>query len=136
VRLIAVLGALFFAYLAVIPAVLVAATVDPACTASSSCGYATPVTVYLAVAFAACALGLLGVSLSLVAFAASPSASIGRLVGRALKLAAVGTGVLLFSEFALGYPVAALVILAISVAGGWAITRARPRRAGTRRAPG
>jgi hypothetical protein len=136
VRVIAVLGALLFAYLAVIPAALVGATVDPACSASSSCGYATPVTVYLVIAFAVCSLGLVGAALSLAAFAASPSASTGRLVGRALKLSVAGVGVLLYSEFVLAYPIPALVILAISVAGGWSISRVRPRRAGTRRAPG
>jgi len=136
VRAIAVLGALFFAYLAVIPAALVGSTLDPACSASSSCGYATPVTVYLVIAFAACSLGLLAAGLSLAVFAVRPSPSSGRLVGPALKLSAAGVGVLLFSEFVLAYPVPALIILAISVAGGWLITRARPRRAGRRRVPG
>lgn len=135
-RVIAVLGALFFAYLAVIPAALVGSTVDPACSASSSCGYATPVTVYLVAAFAACSLGLLAAGLSLAVFAASPSPSSARRVGPALRLSALGVGLLLFSEFVLAYPVAAPVILAVSVAGALLITRVPRRRAGRHRAPG
>jgi len=132
VRAIAVLGAVLFAYLAVIPAALVGATVDPGC--ESSCGYSAPVSAYLVVAFAVCSLLLAGSALSMAVFATRPSRAAGRRIGRSLKLTAAAIGVLLFSEFALAYPLPAIVIVAISLLAGWLITH--PPRAGTPRAPG
>ena len=131
-RAIAALGALLFAYLAVIPAALVGATVDPGC---ESCGYSAPVTVYLVAAFAVSSLALAGCAISLAAFAAQPSRSTGRLVGQSLRISAATIGILLFSEFALIHPVAAIVIAAVSLPVGWLIVRGRPPRAGAGRAP-
>lgn len=127
-RVIAVLGALFFGYLAVIPAALVGATLDPGCTASS-CGYAPAITVYLVAAFGACSVALAASAVALAAFAARPSSSRSRLVGRSLAASATAIGLLLLSEFALGYPVAAAVVVAVSVGAVWLTTgRAIPRR--------
>jgi hypothetical protein len=133
VRAIALLGALLFLYLAVIPAALVGSTIDPGC---ESCGYSAPVTAYLVIAFAACSLALAGSALSLAAFAARPSRETGRLARGSLRVSAAAIGGLLFSEFALAYPVAALVIAAVSLSTGWLITRRRSPRAGTPKAPG
>jgi hypothetical protein len=142
VRLLAALGAVLFAYLTVIPAAVVGATIDPAC-AGSPCEYSPPVTVYLVIAFGATALGLAASALALALFAARPSEWSGGLVRTSLKISAVLTGVVLFSELALPHPVAALVIVGVCVPialiGGarrGATSPARPPDADTRRAPG
>jgi hypothetical protein len=142
VRVLAALGALCFAYLAVIPAAVVGATIDPAC-AGTSCEYSPPVAVYLVIAFGATALALGGSALAMALFAARPSEANERLVRTSLKACAVLTGVLLLSEVALPDPVAALVIVSVCVpiALIGAARRDPTRRAtrpgaGTRRAPG
>ena len=113
-RILAALGAVCFAYLAVIPGAVVGATIDPAC-AGSSCEYSPPVTVYLVIAFGATTLALAGSALSLALFAARPSASSEHLVRASLKASAVLIGVVLLSELALPHPVAALVIVALTI---------------------
>ncbi len=132
-RALAALGAISFAYLAVIPGALVWATADPAC---ESCGHSTAVSVYLVLAFAASSVILAGAAISLAAFAARPSTRTEALVGRSLRISAAAVGVLLLSEFALVYPVAAAVIVPASALGGWLITRGRRPSTGRPRAPG
>ncbi len=145
-RLLAALGAVCFAYLAVIPGALVGATVDSAC-AGSQCDYSPPVTVYLILAFGATAVGLAASSVTMAVYALRPSGASERLVGRALKASAALVGLLLLSEIALPHPVAALVIVAACVpialvgsarrrAARGTASRVRPPEAGTRRAPG
>ena len=145
-RVLAALGAVCFAYLAVIPGALVGATVDSAC-AGSSCDYSPPVAVYLVLAFGATAIALAASSVMMAFYALRPSATRERLVGRALKASAALVGLLLLSEIALPHPVAAVVIVAACVpialigsarrrAAGGTANRARPPGAGTRRAPG
>jgi hypothetical protein len=135
-----------FAYLAVIPAALVGATVDPAC-AGTSCDYSPPLTVYLVIAFGLCGLALAAAALGMAAFAVRPTGGNARLVRRALKAAVAAVALLLFTELALPYPVAAVVIVALCVpvvllgaargrAKGSGSPTARPPKAGTRRAPG
>jgi hypothetical protein len=140
VRVIAALGAVFFAYLAIIPGAVVGATVDPAC-AGSQCSYSAPVTVYLVVVFAATALVLAGSAVSLMLYAARPTARNAGLIGTALKASAVLIAVVLLSELALPDPVAAIVIVGLCVPVGLIgaarrASSARPPGAGTRRAPG
>jgi len=141
-RVLAALGAVLFAYLAVIPAAVVGATVDPAC-AGSSCGYSQPVTVYLVIAFGATTCALAASALSMALFAVRPSAAHQGLVRTALKASAACTGVLLLSEVALPHPVAALVIVGVCVpfaligaARPGGTSPARRPGAGTRTAPG
>jgi len=114
VRLIAALGAVFFAYLAVIPGVVVGATVDSAC-AGSQCGYSPPVTVYLVVAFGATALVLAAAAVTMAIYATRPSRVNERLVRTSLKASAALIGVLLLSEIALPHPLAVLAIVAACV---------------------
>jgi hypothetical protein len=142
VRVIAALGAVCFAYLAVIPGAVVGATIDPAC-AGPSCAYSAPVTVYLVIAFGATTFTLAASAFSLALFAARPSAGNARLVRGFLKASAVFTGAVLLSELALPHPVAALVIVALTIpvaligaARRAETSPARPPGAGTRRAPG
>ena len=142
VRVLAALGAVCFAYLAVIPGAIVGATIDPAC-AGSSCSYSTPVAVYLVVAFSATALVLAGSALVMGLYAARPSAPHARLIRTSLKAAAALVGLVLLSELALPDPVAAIVIVGICVpvtligaARRRDVRPAVPPGAGTRRAPG
>lgn len=139
-RVLAALGALCFAYLAVIPGAVVGATIDPAC-AGSQCSYSPPVTVYLVVVFAAAALALAASAVSLGLYAARPSPRNAGFILAALKASAVVIGVLLLSELALPDPVAAIVIVGVCVPVGLIgaarrASRARPPGAGTHRAPG
>jgi len=114
VRVLAALGALFFAYLAVIPGAFIGATVDSAC-AGPQCGYSPPLTVYLVVAFGATALALAASAVTMATYAVRPSRSNERLVTLSLKASVASVGVLLLSELALPHPVAALVIVAACV---------------------
>lgn len=113
-RVLAALGALFFAYLAVIPGAFIGATVDSAC-AGPQCGYSPPLTVYLVVAFGATALALAASAVTMATYAVRPSRSNERLVTLSLKASVASVGVLLLSELALPHPVAALVIVAACV---------------------
>ncbi len=140
VRALAALGAVCFAYLAVIPGAVVGATIAPAC-AGSECSYSPPVTVYMAVIFAASALALVASATALALYAARPSAGHARLIRAALKASAVAVGLILLSELALPDPVAALVIVTVCapvalVGAARRANQARPPAAGTRRAPG
>jgi hypothetical protein len=140
VRVLAALGAVCFAYLAVIPAAVVGATIDPACS-GQSCSYSQPVTVYLVIAFGATALALVFSGLAMALFAARPSTRNARLIRGSLKVSAVLIGVVLLSEVALPDPVAAIVIVGICVPVALIGTArragpVRPPGAGTRRAPG
>lgn len=141
-RVLAALGAVLFAYLAVIPGALVGATVDSAC-AGSECGYSPPVTVYLVAAFGVAALALAASALTMAMYAARPSHANERLVGISLKASAALIGVLLLSEIALPHPVAVLAIVAACVPIGLlgaarrrSAIREHPPGAGTHRAPG
>ncbi len=139
-RVLAALGAVCFAYLAIIPGALVGATIDPAC-AGSQCSYSPPVTVYMVVIFAASALGLLASAATLALYAARPSPRHAHLIRAALKASAVAVGLVLLSELALPDPVAALVIVGVCVpvalvGAARRASRARPPGAGTHRAPG
>jgi hypothetical protein len=114
VRLLAALGAVCFAYLAMIPGALVGATVDSAC-AGSQCEYSPPVTVYLVIAFGATAAALAAAAITMAIYAAKPSPRGERLVGISLKASVALIAVLLLSELALSHPVAALVIVGACV---------------------
>jgi hypothetical protein len=137
VRVLAALGAVCFAYFAIIPGAIVGATIDPACS-GSECAYSPPVAVYMVVIFAATALALLASAAVLALYAARPSARNARLIRIALKASAVTIGVVLLSELALPDPVAAIVIVGVCVPVALIGTarRVRPPGAGTHRAPG
>lgn len=139
-RVLAALGAICFAYLAIIPGAVVGATIDPACS-GSQCAYSPPVTVYMVVIFAVGAVALLASAVTLALYAAHPSDRNARLIRTALKASAVAIGVVLLSELALPDPVAAIVIVGVCVPVALIGTarrasQERPRGAGTHRAPG
>lgn len=132
-RVLAALGAVLFAYLAVIPGAVVGATIDSAC-AGSACEYSPPLTAYLAVAFGLTAVALGASAITMAIYATRPSPRSERLVTISLKASVALVGVLLFSEVALPHPVAAIVILALCVPVALVgATRRRPPR-GSRRA--
>ena len=140
VRVLAALGAICFAYLAIIPGAVVGATIDPACS-GTQCSYSPPVTVYMVFIFAATALTLVAAAATLGLYAARPSARNARLIGIALKACVVAIGVVLLSELALPDPIAAIVIVGVCVPVGLVgaarrASRERPPGAGTHRAPG
>jgi len=114
VRVLAALGALCFAYLAIIPGAVVGATIDPAC-AGSQCSYSAPVTVYMVLVFAAAALALAASSAALAVYALRPTPRNAGLIRAALKASTALIGVVLLSELALPDPVAAIVIVAVCV---------------------
>jgi hypothetical protein len=91
VRVLAALGAVLFAYLAVIPGALIGGTLDSAC-AGPACGYSPPVTVYLVVVFAAATLALAAAAATMAMYAARPSRAHERMVGVGLKASAVLIG--------------------------------------------
>ena len=142
-RVIAALGAVCFAYLAIIPGAVVGATIDPACS-GSQCSYSAPVTVYLVIAFGAAALALAAVALALALYAARPTTRNAGLIRASLKVSAALIGVVLLSEVALPHPLAAIVIVGICVPvaligaarRGGSSSSVGPPGAGTRRAPG
>jgi hypothetical protein len=117
VRVLAALGALCFAYLAIIPGAVVGATIDPAC-AGSQCSYSAPVTVYMVLVFAAAALALAASSAALAVYAVRPTPRNAGLIRAALKASALLIGLVLLSELALPDPVAAIVIVAVCVPVG------------------
>ena len=140
VRVLAALGAICFAYLAIIPGAVVGATIDPACS-GSQCSYSPPVTVFMVFIFAATSLALLASAVTLALYAVRPSTRNARLIAIALKASAVAIGVVLLSELALPDPVAAIVIVGVCVPVALLGTarrssRARPPGADTHRAPG
>jgi hypothetical protein len=114
VRVLAALGAVCFAYLAVIPGAVVGATIDSAC-AGSQCDYSPPVTAYLVIAFGATAVALGASAITMAIYAARPTPGSERLVRSSLKASVALVGVLLLSEVALPHPVAAIVIVAVCV---------------------
>jgi hypothetical protein len=140
VRVLAALGAICFAYLAIIPGAVVGATIDPACS-GSKCAYSPPLTVYMVVVFAASAIALIAAAATLALYAARPSSRNARLIHIALKASAVAIGVVLLSELAIPDPIAAIVIVGVCVPVALIGTarrtsRGRPPGAGTHRAPG
>src|SRR4051794_2025073 len=113
-RVLSGLGALFFAYLTLIPAGLVVASVDPSC-ADGGCDDSTIVTVVLVVIYATCALALAASAGALVAYALRPGGAAARRIATALAASAGAIGIALFALLAISFPVAGAVIAAIGV---------------------
>ena len=121
-RVIAGLGAVLFAYLALIPGGLVFATLDNSC---DGCDEDLAVAIVLTLAYTLCFLGLVATSFSLASYALRPTLEAGRRVGTALAIAAGVTGLTLFALLTVAFPFAGLAIAAIGV-GLYLWLRARP----------
>lgn len=125
-RLIAAAGSLLFAYLALVPAGLVAATADPAC-AGGGCETGLAGKLLLIPAYGAAFLALAASALALALYAIRPSANGEARIRRALAAAALAAGVALLVLLALAEPVATTAIGALGAGCYAALSRWRKR---------
>jgi hypothetical protein len=124
-RVLAIAGFLLFAYLAVIPAGLVGATLDPAC-AGGDCESVLVVRIGFAALYGACCVALAVTAVAFAGYGLRPTVEGLRMVGRALTGAAVVIGVALFGILALSYPLAGAALAAGGVIGYLWLRRLRP----------
>ena len=111
-RFVSVLGALLFAYLAVIPFGLVISTLDSAC-AGAGCETSLPSKVVFTLLYGICLLALAGTAALFAAHAALVTGrSQERLVGGLLASAAI-VAVVAFCLFFVAYPLGAVITLFI-----------------------
>ena len=125
-RVLAAGGFLLFAYLTIIPAGLIGATLDPAC-AGGSCESELAARILLALLCGACCVALAGTAIAFAGYGLRPTANGLRLIGRALAASAAAVGVALFALLALSYPVAGVVLAALGVCGYLWLRRVQPR---------
>ncbi len=111
-RIIAGLGAFLFAYLAIIPAGLVASTLDPAC-AGGECETPLAQDVLFVALYGIACLAVAGCAGALGLYAMRPSVAGERKIRLALVSALATIGATLFALFALTEPLAALAVFAI-----------------------
>ncbi|UJA18919.1 hypothetical protein HJD18_00995 [Thermoleophilia bacterium SCSIO 60948] len=115
VRAMSILGAGAFAYLSLIPGGLVIASVDPAC-AGPECGYSTVGDVALVIVYAIAFFALLASAAAFVWLAIEPrSGAATRRLVQTLGVTAVAAGLAMFAVFAIGSPLAALVLALIGI---------------------
>jgi hypothetical protein len=123
-RVLAGLGFLLFAYLTLIPAGLVIATVDPSC-ADGGCDESLALTIALTILYTACALALAASAGALAGYAIRPGGSAAGRVAGALAISAAVIGVALFVLLAISFPIAGAVIAVLGV-GLYTWLRRRP----------
>jgi hypothetical protein len=123
-RIVAGLGFLVFAYLTLIPAGLVIATVDPSC-ADGGCDESLALTVALTILYGACTLALATTAGALGGYAISPGLQAARRIAAALAVSAAAIGVALFALLAISFPIAGAVIALVGV-GLYTWLRRRP----------
>lgn len=111
-RVIAAIGSVVFAYLAIIPAGLVVSTIDPAC-AGSECETGLARDIPLTVGYIAAFLALGGTSAALSLYAFRPSVGGERWIRRLLAASLLAVGASLGVLFAIAEPLPAAVTLAI-----------------------
>ena len=112
-RVLAGIGFVLFAYLTLIPAGLVAATVDPSCTGECE---STARAILLTAVYGACALALVATAAAFAAYAVRPSPRRAAIVARALAVSATVIGIALFVLLALAFPLAGLALGALGTA--------------------
>lgn len=111
-RVIAAIGSVVFAYLAIIPAGLVISTIDPAC-AGGECETSLARDIPLTVGYIGAFLAVGGTSAALSLYSFRPSAAGERWIRRALGASVLAVGATLGLLFAIAEPLAAAVTLAI-----------------------
>jgi hypothetical protein len=126
-RVLAVGGFLLFAYLTIIPAGLVGATLDPAC-AGGNCESGLAARILLALLYGACSIALAGTAIAFAGYGLHPTANGLRLVARALAVSAAAIGLALFTLLAVSYPVAGIALAALAAGGYLWLRRMRPDR--------
>lgn len=117
-RALAAIGALGFAYLAIIPAGLVASMIESAC-AGEGCASAPLSKLTFTALYGACLLAVVGCALLFAHHALRGSLATQRRLGLGLRLTAVVVSVTLLALFAAAFPLGAALAL-----GGAAITLA------------
>jgi hypothetical protein len=130
VRIVAGIGSVVFAYLALVPGGLLLSTLDSACS-GGTCGTGLGSDILLTVTYAATLLAIGGTSAALSLYAFRPTVSGERRIRRMLSASVVAVAVTLLVLFALAEPLAALVTGAIgggtyAVLSGWARRLRRP----------
>ncbi|CAN5598955.1 hypothetical protein BH10ACT11_BH10ACT11_03210 [soil metagenome] len=111
-RYLAGIGAMVFAYLALIPVALIGSTLDPAC-AGQQCETGLLSDIVFTTLYVGCAAGMLSVSGTLSLYAFRPSTVGEGWIVRALIGAAVILGATFYALFAIASPVPAVVITLI-----------------------
>ena len=123
-RALAGLGLLVFAYLTLIPAGLVAATLDPSC-GNFGCDQSAAAAVALVALYCLCAIALAATALRFGAYALRPGPAAGRRIATTLGASAAAVGIVLFGLFAISFPIAGATIAALG-AGLYLWLRRRP----------
>lgn len=111
-RIVAGIGALLFAYLALVPGGLVLSTLDSPC-AGGTCGTGLGSDIVLVVTYGATLAAIAGTSAALSLYAIRPTAGGERLIRRMLGLSVAAVALAFLVIFAIAQPVAALVTVAI-----------------------
>lgn len=115
VRVMAALGAGAFVYLSLIPGGLIIASLDPACS-GTECGVSTLGDILLVIVYSIAFMALLTSAASFAWLGIEPhSAAASRRLVRVLGATAIAAGLAMFAVFAIGSPVAALVLALIGV---------------------
>ncbi len=114
-RYLAAVGAIFFAYLSLIPIALIGSTIDPAC-AGEQCQTGLLSDIVFTTLYTACALGLISISGTLSLYFFRPSAVGEDWIVRALIGTVIAVGLTFFALFAISSPIAAVVIAVIGAA--------------------
>ena len=125
-RVLAAIGAVVFAYLAIIPAGLVVSTVDPAC-AGGACRTGLGRDILMVVAYSATFVAVAGTSAAFSLYAFRRTVGRERLI-RTMLLASVATvGLTFMLLFAIAQPIAAVVTVAIGAGTYWLLRRGERR---------
>jgi hypothetical protein len=113
VRVLTGLGALLFAYLALIPIGLIGSLLDSSC-AGAGCERELAIQIPLGLLYAACLLAVLGTAVALATHAATGSLPAQRRIGGALAVTTGVVSVTLFALFALAFPLGAAICAGVA----------------------
>lgn len=125
-RIVAAIGSIVFAYLAIVPGGLILSTFDSACS-GGTCGTGLGSDILLTATYGAAFLAIAGTSAALSLYAFRPTVSGERWIRRMLGASVATVGVAFGVLFALGEPIAALVTIAVG-AGMYLLLRRGERR--------
>ncbi len=114
-RWLVLVGAVLFAYLALVPGGLVISTIDPAC-AGPDCDRPLAEAILLGALYALCFAALVACAATMVLYFFRTSIAGELWIRRALVVAFALAGATLFAQFALAFPLAALFTFAVGAA--------------------
>jgi hypothetical protein len=127
-RIVAGIGALLFAYLALVPGGLVLSTLDSPC-AGGTCGTGPGSDIILVLAYGAALAAIAGTSAALSLYTFRPTAAGERLIRRMLGFCVAAVALALLVIFAIAQPVAALVTVAVGAITYGLVARSARRQA-------